>query len=284
MIPASIKKTQKDHYATTLDRVHRRLNLTTQRDDFMTPVLEDNRDFEKMSLAEIESSIPMLLIAGSETTGTTLCGITNELVRSPNELRKLEKEIRDAFKQESEIALRTVQDLPFLNAVIYEGLRLCNPVAGGIPRIAPEGGGTVSGVYLPAGVSDIRGLSAQNKAANNTASQTHVTVNPTALSRKEANFHRAEEFMPDRFLPDRLRPAEFEHDQRSNQKPFGLGGRSCLGRLIALAEMRLVLARLVWNFDLSMAPGKQLNWMEQKMYIVVQKEPIRVKIKPRVRA
>ena len=52
--------------------------------------------------------------------------------------------------------------------------------------------------------------------------------------------------------------------------------------MIALAEMRLVLARLMWNFELSVAPGKQLEWMKQKMYIVVQKEPVRVRIRPRV--
>ena len=114
--------------------------------------------------------------------------------------------------------------------------------------------------------------------------QTHVTVSPTALSRSEANFHRAEKFLPDRFLPEGLRPAEFENDKRSTQKPFLLGSRFCPGRLVAWAEMRLILARLVWNFDLSMAPGKQINWMELKMYIIVQKEPIRVRIRPRPKA
>lgn len=48
-----------------------------------------------------------------------------------------------------------------------------------------------------------------------------------------------------------------------------------------MAELRLVLARLVWNFDLSAAPGKQIKWMDFKTYIVVQKEPIRIVIKAR---
>lgn len=152
-VPASIRKMQEDHYATALEKIHRRMRLETQRDDFMTPIIESNLDYEKMSLSEIESTMALLLIAGSETTGTTLCGITNYLVQNPLELEKLEREVRSNFKKESEITFRAIQHLPFLNAVIHEGLRLCNPVAGGMPRIVPEGGDTVSGYFLPGGVS-----------------------------------------------------------------------------------------------------------------------------------
>lgn len=105
-----------------------------------------------------------------------------------------------------------------------------------------------------------------------------MSVNSTVLSPSDANFHRSNDFLPDRFLPECHRPVEFKNDRRNNQKPFGLGGRSCLGKLVALAELRLVLARLVWNFDLSVAPERQINWMDLKTYIVVQKEPIKIMI------
>lgn len=55
--------------------------------------------------------------------------------------------------------------------------------------------------------------------------------------------------------------------------------RVCPGKAVAWAEMRLVLARMVWNLDLSVAPGKQVNWMDLKTYVVVQKEPIMIRIK-----
>ena len=143
----------KDHYATALEKIDRRMNLATQRNDFMTPLLENNEDFDKMSRAEIESTMALLLIAGSETIGTTLSGITSYLVQNPTNLWKLEKEVRGAFTDASEISFRATMDLPYLNAVIHEGLRLCNPVAGGAPRIVPKGGETVSGIDLPEGVS-----------------------------------------------------------------------------------------------------------------------------------
>ncbi|MCJ1439449.1 hypothetical protein MMC27_008843 [Xylographa pallens] len=261
LVPASIRKIQHEHYATALDKIYRRMGLTTERDDFMTPMIENNPKFERMSIPEIESTTALLLIAGSETTGTTLCGITNYLVQNRAELQKLETEIRGRFAKESDMTLHALQKLPFLTAVICEGLRLCNPVAGGILRIAPEGGASVCGYFLPGG--------------------THVAVNTTALSRSDANFHCANDFLPDRFLPEDLRPAAFERDRRSNQKPFGLGARSCLGKSVAWAEMRVVLARLVWRFDIGVAEGRGVDWMDLKTYIVVQKEPIGVRVKVR---
>jgi cytochrome P450 len=72
------------------------------------------------------------------------------------------------------------------------------------------------------------------------------------MALSEANFHCHYEF-----LPNEMRRDMFEKDRRSCLKPFGLGGRNCLGKSLALAEMRLVLARLIWHFELSAASRKQ---------------------------
>lgn len=97
----------------------------------------------------------------------------------------------------------------------------------------------------------------------------------------ETNFHRCLEFLPDRYLPDKLRPTEFENDNRNILKPWGLGSRVCLGRSFGQSEMRLVLAHLVWNFDLEAVASKLVNWYDLKNYVVVEKEPIMVTIKER---
>ncbi|KAH9991840.1 cytochrome P450 [Xylariaceae sp. FL0662B] len=260
LTPSSMRKFQSDHYAMALEKIHRRMS-TPKRDDFMTPMLENNPNFEKMTIPEIESNMAIFILAGSETTATTLCGIANCLAQNPRQLRRLEQEIRSNFEAEEQITLRACQNLPFLNAVIYEGLRVCNPVAGGILRSAPKGGAVLCGHFLPAG--------------------THVLVNSTAMSFSEANFHHANEFLPERFLPEGMRPVEFESDHRNTQKPFGLGARSCLGKSFALAEMRLVLSRLVWAFDISMISERRIDWNRLKTYVVVQKEPIELIIRAR---
>ncbi|KAI1463617.1 cytochrome P450 [Daldinia caldariorum] len=262
IIPTAIRKRQMEHYTLAVERIHQRMSAPP-RDDFMRPMLENNPDFKKMTIPEIEATMSVLIIAGSETTATTLCGICNHLVQNPTQLKQLEQEIRSRFQSDKQITLHAIQNLPFLNAVIQEGLRLCNPVAGGLLRRIPKGGLRLCGHFLPEG--------------------THVIVNSTAMSLSEKNFHRANEFLPERFLPESMRPAEFENDHRNNQKPFSLGVRSCIGKSFGLAEMRLVLARLVWEFDISMAQDKRLDWNRLKTYVMVQKDTIEIAIKKRDR-
>lgn len=153
MLPKKVKQNFQDHYQLSVEKVHRRLNLETQRHDFMTPVIEQNTDMQKMSLPEIESTFSLLIVAGSETTATTLSGITNYLIQNPTALQSLVSEIRDAFKEEKDITNQSVRNLPYLNAVISEGLRLCNPVPIGLARLVPAGGSTVCGQWLPGNVS-----------------------------------------------------------------------------------------------------------------------------------
>ncbi|TGO62839.1 hypothetical protein BELL_1102g00030 [Botrytis elliptica] len=264
LLPASTRKMQEDHFAYAAEKIHRRLQRPESAEgDFMTVMLDpkNNPEFSKMSMPEIESTTALLLLGGSETTGTTICGILNCLVQNPQELGKLEAEVRTIFEKEEDITLSALQQLPFLNAVVNEGLRFCNPVSGGLLRVVPRGGATVCGYFLPEG--------------------THIQCNTIAMALSEQNFHHSLQFRPDRFLPAHLRPHEYAHDNRHILKPWGLGSRVCLGRAFGQAEVRLVLARLLWNFDLQSAGGKGVDWLALKNYIVVQKEPIWVTVRER---
>ncbi len=151
-IPKSALKMQRDHYQLVVDRVDRRMNLETQRDDFMSQLLKHN-DKTGMSVDEIRSTFNTLIVAGSETTATVLSGITNYLVQNTGVLQKLVQEIRGPFEEEKNITIGSLQTLAYLNAVIEEGLRLCPPVPAGLPRVVPAGGDTVCGQWLPEHVS-----------------------------------------------------------------------------------------------------------------------------------
>ena len=149
LLPPSFRKIHRDHYQIVLDKVHRRLNLETERNDFMTPILRDNERFDKMSLQEIESTFSVVVIAGSETTATTLAGMTNYLIQSPVVLEKLVSEVRSRFESREEITFAALEQLPYLTATIQEALRLCNPLPAGLPYVVPQGGATVCGHVLP---------------------------------------------------------------------------------------------------------------------------------------
>ena len=155
LLPKSLSKKREEHAKIANEKIRRRLEKSDpQRNDFMTYVLRYN-DEKGMSIPEIETTFRTLVVAGSETTATALSGIMHHLLKNPQIHYRLTDAIRSAFKHESEIISENVSKLPLLNAVIEEGLRLCPPVALGMPRLVARGGSEVGGYWLPEGVSAI---------------------------------------------------------------------------------------------------------------------------------
>lgn len=95
----------------------------------------------------------LLVIAGSETTATTLSGATALLLSHPNILEKLQQEVRSSFKSADEITITSVNKLYYMLAILNEALRLYPPVTSGLVRTVPPGGEQVAGRYVPEGVS-----------------------------------------------------------------------------------------------------------------------------------
>lgn len=153
LIPKKVIEGQKRHTQYANDMINRRLDSKTDRPDFIGSFMRKNLNFEVMSRDEILSTFNFIIVGGSETIATTLTGIFNNLVKHERILKRLCREIRSKFQEESEISIDAIQDLPYLEAVLNEGLRMCNPIPGGLPRVAPEGGDTYAGVFVPGGVS-----------------------------------------------------------------------------------------------------------------------------------
>jgi cytochrome P450 len=63
--------------------------------------------------------------------------------------------------------------------------------------------------------------------------------------------------------------------------PFSTGPRDCIGKSLAMLEMRLLIAKLVWNFDL-VAVDKPYEWGSQKTYFLWEKKGLKVGLKVRV--
>lgn len=132
----------------TAERVDKRLAMETQRPDVITAV-ERQPESKALTAKELTSNSALFLVAGSETTATMLSGTTYALLKNPGAMKKLCAEIRTEFKSQDEITFERVGQLPYLLAVLNEGLRMYPPVPTGFPRRVPEGGETVSGYYVP---------------------------------------------------------------------------------------------------------------------------------------
>jgi cytochrome P450 len=118
----------------------------------MTRVLEQ-RDPKQVSDLQIAAHASDFVLAGSETTATALSAITYYLLRTPKVMQRLKEEIRTSFQSYNAIHSKSTLDLPYLGAVIAEGLRIYPPLPIALPRMVPDGGDTVDGHFLPAGVS-----------------------------------------------------------------------------------------------------------------------------------
>ena len=145
----SFMKVARENYKLAVQKKHCRLNLESEREDFMSPVIKYN-DEKGMTISEIEGTFNTVIVTGSETTATVLSGITNYLIREPAVWERLVKEIR-AFKDEKDISFANLKEVPCLNAVIHERLRMCPPTPAGLPRVIPAGGDTVCGKWFPGG-------------------------------------------------------------------------------------------------------------------------------------
>jgi cytochrome P450 len=90
-------------------------------------------------------------IAGGETVATFLAATTYHILKNPSVYADLCKEIRSRFSSLSDINATAAQQLPYLQAVISEGLRIYPPGSQGFPRLSPGVG--IGGMYIPPGVS-----------------------------------------------------------------------------------------------------------------------------------
>jgi cytochrome P450 len=95
--------------------------------------------------------------------------------------RTLIDEIRTNFGSEEDITIAATAKLPFLNAIINESFRIYSPLVAGMPRIAPKGGDTIAGVFVPEDVRSfaIITMTCQSLIILPTPSYCYVAAHPS---------------------------------------------------------------------------------------------------------
>jgi len=110
--------------------------------------------------------------------------------------------------------------------------------------------------------------------------QTIISVFQWATYRSATNFHEPDRFAPERWLePDDLDyDIRFASDDKAALKPFAYGTRDCIGKNLAYSEMRLIMSRLLWNFDVELVEGYE-NWIDgQNVFTIHQKGPLEIRL------
>lgn len=191
---------------------------TAQRSDMLASFVRHGLNAE-----ELVSETVLQIIAGSDTTATALRSILLYLLSHPRVYSKLQAEIDAAARtgHAGVIPDSEVRKMPYLQAVIKEGLRIHPPITDSVPKRVPDRGDTVvvdgKSVFLPGG--------------------TNISYAAWPLHRSKAIFGEdAEVFRPERWLleKDEKRLAEMN---RAHELIFGYGKYQCLGKPIALMEI-----------------------------------------------
>ncbi|KAF7195683.1 Cytochrome P450 monooxygenase [Pseudocercospora fuligena] len=256
--PKSFTKSRQDHMRLTAAKVQQRIKLNVERKDFMSYILQNTA--EPLSNAELTIMASAFIVAGSGTSARALSATVYFLCANSDVLFKVTSQIRSAFDDQKAITIRSTARLPYLQACIDEAMRLHPPNPSTIPRWVPDHGEEIDGKWVPGGIA--------------------VGCHQLASGHAEWNFERPKEYIPERWLDNNLK-TEFAGDDKSSVQPFSFGPRSCIGRSLAYAEMRLILAKLLFVFDLQM-DEPELNWTErQKNYLTWEQIPLMIRLDPR---
>lgn len=182
---------------------------------------------EPMHEQQVRDELMTFMLAGHETTATTLAWTLMLLSQHPDVRQRLEAEV-DGVLSGRRATAADVSKLEWTTAVLSESMRLYPP-AWMIEREA-SGHDELGGIPVPAG--------------------SIVATPPYLIHRNPEHWPNPEGFAPERFSPD---AAKGRH--RFAYLPFGGGKRQCVGSGFAMLEATLLLATIVQRVRLDLTPG-----------------------------
>lgn len=223
----------RQHLQGVVDQlVAQRIATAGGRDDVLSRlILSTGQETDRrVGRQRLRDELVTLLLAGHETTASTLGWSLYLVDRHPQVKRRLRDEAREVLGDQK-LAFEDLHRLRYTAMVIEEAIRLYPPVWI-LPRRALADD-EIGGYHVPAGAD--------------------VLICPYTLHRHPRFWDDPERFDPERFDPERSsgRP-------RYAYIPFGAGPRFCVGSNLGMMEATIVLATLMRELDLMTVSGRQV--------------------------
>ncbi|WP_036485324.1 cytochrome P450 [Myxosarcina sp. GI1] len=179
---------------------------------------------QPMSDGELRDELMSLMFAGHETTATAIAWALYWVHHLPKVKAKLLDEIASLGESPD---LMTISQVPYLDAVCKETLRICPVAMLTFPRVVKQSMQLLDYDLEPGSV---------------------LMGNIYSVHQREDIYPQAKQFKPERFLERQFTSGEFV--------PFGGGARRCIGEALAKFELKLVVATVVANHQLSLASNR----------------------------
>ncbi|XP_019174304.1 PREDICTED: cytochrome P450 81F3-like [Ipomoea nil] len=203
----------------------------------------------------IRSLMLVMLAAGTDTSSGTMEWGLSLLLNHPQVLKKAQMEIDDRVGHERLLEESDLANLPYLNCILKETLRMY-PVG---PLLIPHESSeecTVAGYRIPAG--------------------TMLMINLYSIQRDPKNWDE-----PEKFRPERFQGSEGVMRDGYKMMPFGSGRRSCPGEALGLRMVGLSLGSLIQCFDWERIGGEMVDMTEGTGLSMPKATPLTANCKPR---
>jgi cytochrome P450 len=207
---------------------------------------------EEFSDREIRDQVMTLMFAGHDTSTSTLTSMLHELARHPEVTRRLHEEQDRVLGGQAPTPLQLEKQMPYLEMVLDEVLRLYPPAWIGPRRAIREY--EFGGCTVPKGA--------------------YVNYCSWASHRLPEVFPQPEAFVPERFTRERKAALP-----RGAYVPFGGGSRICIGKRFGQTEVKLVATMLLQRLRLKSLPGRTITI--RQMPTLSPKGGLRMRVSPR---
>jgi unspecific monooxygenase len=210
----------------------RQENPDPSRTDILSLMMATkDEEGQPMTDVELRDELMTLLVAGHETTATSLTWALYWIHHLPQVREKLLQEL-DALGQQPDA--NEIFKLPYLNVVCSETLRMYPVAMLALNRLVK---------------SPLEVMGYNLEPGNLVVPCIYLTHH------REDLYPDSKQFKPERFLERQFSTSEF--------LPFGGGNRRCIGMALALFEMKLVLASVLSQWEMELADTNLYNQQEK---------------------
>nr|AYM55655.1 cytochrome p450 [Croton stellatopilosus] len=228
-------------------------NNRHRRKDFLDVLLEfegNGKDEPpKISDHDLNIFILEIFMAGSETTSSTIEWAMTEVLCNPKSMGKAKAELTSTIGPNRKVEESDIDNLPFLQAIVKETLRLHPPIPFLVPRRAMRDT-KFMGYHIPV--------------------NTQVLVNAWAIGRDPSVWDEPLRFKPERFIGSNV---DYK-GQHYEFIPFGAGRRMCAGVGLGHRVLHLILGSLLHHFDWELETTAEMD-MRDVLGITMRKlEPL----------
>ncbi|KAH6915697.1 cytochrome P450 [Coprinopsis sp. MPI-PUGE-AT-0042] len=237
------------------------------KEDILSRIIMDHQDRgAPLTINESAADASLLIASSLETTSQALTTIFRYLVSDPEALARLQQEVDDVVFDLQELDSSVLDEMAYLEAVVNEGLRIRPPAPAGPPRKTGPEGAIILDQYVP--------------------KNTTIYVPTWTLQRDPDNFKDPDRFIPERWLRASAKGRDISPHTPQAWVPFSIGHGACVGRQLALQNIKLAIVHILHSFSVKIPENFSLeafdaSYSEHGLWM---HDPFLVLLVPRIKA